>query len=69
MSIYATSTARFSAGAKVTAKLKPSTSVRTVLGKRRAAVTNATVRLELYAPGKNSGDHTVVTLPGTLRPM
>ena len=66
---YATSTKRFSAGAKVSATLKPSSSVRKVLGKRRAAITNATVQADLYAPGKASGDHTIVTLPGTLRPM
>ncbi len=66
---YATSTKRFSAGAKVSATLKPSSSVRKVLGKRRAAITNATVQADLYAPGKTSGDHTIVTLPGTLRPM
>ena len=66
---YATGTLRLSAGAKVSSKLKGSSSIRTVLGKRRAAITNATVRVQLFAPGKTTGDNTVVTLPGTLRPM
>jgi hypothetical protein len=60
---------RLPAGAEVTSRLKPTTKIRTVLKKRRAAVTNATVRFALFAPGKNTGDRTIVTLPGTLRPL
>ncbi len=66
---YATGMLRLSARAKVSSKLKASSSIRSVLGKRRAAITNATVRVQLFAPGKSTGDNTIVMLPGTLRPM
>jgi hypothetical protein len=66
---YASSAVRLAAGARVASRLKPANRIRSVLGKRRAAVTNATVRFALFAPGKNTGDRTLVTLPGTLRPL